>query len=411
MSLKLKCFSVLSAVFLSGFQVYSQQVTPSPKRDMIVKANDLVREYNKGATRTSRVIKVVYFHGNDLEPLSGWKERLTRTLDDVSAFYREEFKRHGIEIEGVPFEKKDGEYVFHVVKGDLPTINYGIKSGSNILREIYIKTKPDITFSNDYTLVINGLCYKRNDGTYVFHSPYYGTGSPVGGVCQVADCELLDSKYLTNTLQRMAFSEMTINYKECLVAEFNSWYIGGIAHEMGHIFGLPHDFGNPTELNISSISLMGQYGSRHFRDYLWNGEQSAVFSSAAILQLISHPLFAQSARISNTKPKSSLSAIIFGKKNDRIIMKASIKSEELPYGVVSLMRPANLSEYFNRSFSDLITGKDSLSVDLGKWPEGNYNLQLLLIYLNGSTIKLNRLVAIDNKGNAEIVNNELPPAP
>jgi len=407
---RIKIVLFLASFLIAGFQVSSQQVTPSPKRDIIMKANDLVREYNKGAPHTTKVIKVVYFHGNDIEPLSGWKERLTRTLDDVSAFYREEFKRHGVDIDGVPFEKKDGEYVFHIVKGDLPSIGYGIKSGSNILREIYIKTKPDITFSNDFTLVINGLCYKRDDGTYVFHSPYYGTGSPFGGVCQVADCELLDPKYLTNTVQRMAFSEMMINYKECLVAEFNSWYIGGIAHEMGHIFGLPHDFGNPMEMNKSSISLMGQYGSRHFRDYLWNGNQSAIFSSAAILQLISHPLFTQSARISNTKPKSSLSVILFEKKNDRIIMKASIKSEDLPYGVVSLMRPTNLSEYFNRSFTDLIAGKDSLSVDLGKWPEGKYNLQLLLIYLNGSTIKLNKLVAIDNKGNAQIV-NKLPPAP
>lgn len=402
---RIKIVLFLASFLIAGFQVSSQQVTPSPKRDIIIKANDLVREFNKGAAHTSRVIKVVYFHGNDLEPLSGWKERLTRTLDDVSAFYREEFKRNGIEIEGVPFEKKDGEYVFHVVKGDLPSINYGIKSGSNILREIYIKTKPDITFSNDYTLVINGLCYRRDDGTYVFHSPYYGTGSPFGGVCQVADCELLDPDYLTNTVQRMAFSEMMINYKECLVAEFNSWYIGGIAHEMGHIFGLPHDFGNPMEMNKSSISLMGQYGSRHFRDYLWNGEQSAIFSSAAILQLISHPLFTQSARISNTKPKSSLSAIVFEKKNDRIILKASIKSDELPYGIVTLMRTANQSEYFNRSFTDLITGKDSLSVDLGHWQNGKYNLQLLLLYPNGSTVKLTRLVEVDNNGSAQIVNN------
>ncbi len=175
---------------------------------------------------------------------------------------------------------------------------------------------------------------------------------------------------------------------------------------MGHIFGLPHDFGNPQELNGSALSLMGQYGSRHFRDYLWGGEKSSAFSSAGIMQMLSHPLFTQSARIVNTKPKSSLSAIILGKNNNGIILKALIKSDELPYGITTLMRPTNLSEYFNRSSSDLITGKDSLSVDLGRWAEGKYKLQLLLLYRNGSVVRLNRLVAIDNKGSAEIINNE-----
>lgn len=406
MNLKFKIVLFLSGFLLAGLQVSSQQVNLTSRRDIVIKANELVREYNKGAARTSKVIKVVYFHGNDLEPLPGWRERLTRTLDDVSAFYKEEFIRHGIQIEGVPFEKKDGEYVFHVVRGDLPSRSYTTKSGSGILREIYIKTKPDITFSNDFTLVINGLCYKRDDGTFVFHSPYYGTGSPFGGVCQVADCELLDSRLLTNTSQKMAFSEMAIDYKECCVSEFNSWYIGGIAHELGHIFGLQHDFGNPQELTISTISLMGQYGSRHYRDYLWGGEKSAIFSSAAILQLISHPLFAQSARISNTKPKSSLSAILFEKKKNEIIMRASMKSEELPYGIVTLIRPINLSEYYNNSFSDLITVKDSISVNLGKLTEGKHNLQLLLLYRNGSIIRLNKLIEVDNNGSAQIINNE-----
>ena len=46
----------------------------------------------------------------------------------------------------------------------------------------------------DFVLVIGGLCKKRDDGSYFFHSPYYGdTGSNnLRGLCYAADCERLD---------------------------------------------------------------------------------------------------------------------------------------------------------------------------------------------------------------------------
>lgn len=211
-------------------------------------------------------VKVVYFHGKGQLPFLGWKDRLDRTLKDVSRFYEKEFAKQGKFIEGIPFEMgEDKRLKLHVVEGQKEASRYGIHSGAEIEREISTSLAGTVDMDNDHVLVITALGYKNEDGSYVFHSPYYGRGGARSGLCIVVDCDLLDVKNLTDTVQSMSFSEMAVDGKQCSVAEFNSWYIGGIAHEMGHLFGLYHDFGHPIEWRDPSfISLMGQHGSRHY---------------------------------------------------------------------------------------------------------------------------------------------------
>jgi len=391
---------LLISAYLLGFCQSPTGLKQAVGRDEVLKADKLLKNYNAGQGHSNNVVKVVYFHANDQEPLPNWRERLTRTLDDVSSFYQEEFDKYGIINKGIPFEKTDGKYVFHLIKGSLPSKDYSKDSGLKIQNEIYNKTNNQIDFSKDYVLIINGLCDRKTDGTYVFHSPYHGTGNAISGVCHVADCELLDSKLLTNTTQKMAFSEMAVAYKACGVAEFNSWYIGGIAHEMGHMFGLPHDFGNPAELDSTAISLMGEYGSRHFRDYLWGGKISAVFSTASVLQLMSHPVFTQLNKPKSAATVFNMPDFRFSGNSSDLILKIDNKADVLPYGVVVLIRPTFLSEYYNRSFYKVITPNDSISIEIGRLVNKDYALRLIYLFPNGNVVNYDKAFAIDNNGMA-----------
>ncbi len=404
MKLNFQFFVFITAVLVLGWQNTCLCSVSFSNQELITKAQKLIKEYHAGTTAGRKVVKVVYFHGKDTEPFANWSDRLTRTLTDVSNFYKEEFYKYGIINDGIPFEKSDDKYVFHVVKGDSVSQNYTKDSGARIMIEIFNKTKGEVDLSKDHVLIINGLCYQREDRTYVFHSPYFGVGSMSNGICQVADCEKLDVGLLKDTIQRMSFSEMAIKYKECSVAEFNSWYIGGIAHEMGHIFGLPHDYGHPSEINATVISLMGQYGSRHYREYLWRGKTSSFFSSASVLQLISHPIFTQSNKSGNLIRYLNLPNLTFNKNEKGITLIANVQSEDRPYGVIALIRPTTLTEYFNKSYSSLVSGADSMNLEIGHLPPGNYFLKLLFLFPNGATKSIDNIINSDSNGFAKIVN-------
>jgi hypothetical protein len=212
----------------------------------------------------------------------------------------------------------------------------------------------------------------------------------------VADCEILDPQLLKENSQ-MKFSEMTVALKACPISEFNSWYLGGIAHEMAHIFGLPHDYGNKLELGDSEISLMGQFGSRHFRDYLWGGKTNAVFSSASILQLISHPVFTQSNKDISRRPLFSVSEIEFADNELEITIDGKYSTDIAPYAVVALIRPAFLSEYFNQSTFDLISNNDSFSISIGRLSPGDYRLLLIFLFPNGMAYRYNKTININQE--------------
>jgi len=355
----------------------------------------------KEANPTDKVIKVVYFHASDQAPLNGWQERLPRTLADVSDYYKEEFNRFGLESNGLPFEEVKGVISILSIQGDSVSKQYTIQSGNRIIQEIERKANGMIHFATDHVLVINGLCEKQEDSIYYFHSPYGGFGGTTSGVCMVADCELLDTRLLKNTVQKMTFTEMAVKDKTCSVAEFNSWYIGGIAHEMGHIFGLPHDFGGPKEFDKQHLSMMGEYGSRHFRDYLWKGEKSASFSTASMLQLMSHPLFTRKTMNYKQNLTYTFKFIDADAKDNNLSIRCIYEASETPYGAVALFRPLIQSEYLNQSFSVIPDESGTTTFNLMKQYPGQYVLRILFLFPNSLTREVNRVVKIDQAGSVE----------
>lgn len=378
---------------------YSQ--APQTAQSVISAAKKVVETYNKDTPKANNVVKVVYFHDKGHKLSADWEARLSRTLTAVSDFYKDEFGRYGIKSSGVNFDKSGNKHVITVVEGDFDSKSYNVNSSAQLQTEISNKTKGKIDFSNDHVLVITGLYYMKDKTTYVFNSPYMGTGSSVRGVSYAADCPLLDPKLLTDKVNIIKFSEPNKADRECSVAEFNSWYIGGIAHEMGHMLGLFHDFGNPSELNASSISLMGEYGSRHFKGNLWGDTQTSYISAAGILQLLSHPLFSGYSKYIKNHVELSLNDIHCSNVDHGILLQANIAGSLPPYGLSVLIRSLNETEYFNESAIYSIRDTGPINVPLKKWKEGSYWMTLIFMFPNGVTYPFYKLLVIGNDG-AEI---------
>lgn len=357
-----------------------------------------VKAFHTGNAPTNKVVKVIYFHAKDRAPLYNWQNRLNRVLGDISKYYQEEFEKYGLPSKGVPFEKSGDRHLISVVEGDLESKDYDVNSGAKIRDEISRKLAGTVDLSKDHVVVFTGLSYQRGDGFYVFNLPYWGSGSSGNGICFVADCDVLDSELLTDTAHIFKFTEQAVAFRESTVAEFNSWYIGGIAHEMGHMFGLPHDYGNPAELTSSDISLMGQFGSRHFRDYLWHGRKSATISAAGILQLLSHPVFTQSAGKLAKAADSYIPVLQYENNDQGVTIKTSLPADNHPYACFTLLRPADVSEYFGQSAIQTIGPGNQLNFQFGKLTGALYLLEITCIYPDGSGNRTGQFFLVGNDG-------------
>ena len=96
---------------------------------LVQEARKAVAAWHEGEAASRGVLRVVYFHPSDRDPLPDYADRLDRVLTDVSGFYRDGLRRFGVANEGLPLEKKDGKLVLHVVKGNIRRLAYQHESG------------------------------------------------------------------------------------------------------------------------------------------------------------------------------------------------------------------------------------------------------------------------------------------
>jgi len=360
----------------------------------------------KVTNKIHHTVKIVYFFGADSRLSSSWKNRIDRTLKDISAFYKTELENAGYDNDGIPFEKDNLGYKYYVVQGSKPSNDYTIYSGNEIENEIFEKLPPTITSSKEHILVITALSEKDENDTYIFHSPYYGRGSATSGLCMVADCDLLDPLLLADATTKITFTEMFATNRACSVGEFNSWYLGGIAHEMGHLFGLPHDNGFKNEFSLKTISIMGEYGSRHYKVEKWGGEKSAKFSHASLLQLSRHPLFTQRPKPLLNRDEFLLQSFKLYQNEKTTKIKLHYHSGTKPYAVVALIRPYDMSEYLSNSFTSVGNQSDDTEIEIAPF-EGNapHEIRMLFIFANGSVKEYRKMVTQGEGGHFFTVNN------
>ena len=215
-------------------------------------------------------------------------------MNDVSDFYREGLRRFGVGCRGLPLERNRGKLAFHLVRGKRPAEDYHYSSGEQTNAEVREALKGTLDLDREHVLIFYAICRKESDGRFIFDAPYYGGGNQRSGVCNAADCELLDPSLLRDTGRKIVYTEHYYPRVDESVARFNTKYLGGTAHELGHGVGLPHDNGSPRERRFG-VSLMG-WGNLSYRSDAWGNEPAAYLSRATALRLIAHPLATGSDR-------------------------------------------------------------------------------------------------------------------
>jgi len=381
------------------------QMTPSPElgRQMAGK----IEAFHKEASSAGQTLKVVYFHAADQPPLAGYADRMDRILKDIQSFYRNEMERNGFGKKTFPLElDENGKLRLHVVKGGSNADAYSYASGDLIRREVKRAVKGTFDVEREFVLIICGLCREKEDGTHVFHSPYYGLGADqTHGLCFAADSRLQDTLHYEDTKTRFRYEEHLGQFEKSL-GDFNTLYIGGIAHELGHGLSLPHNGESGRDRGSLGLALMGS-GNFSYRSEKRGGKGSFM-TLASCLRLAVHPLFTRTRKQVDAAPDVSFIDLSFAQEGTRIGISGRVRSVIETIGVIAYVDPPGRQNYDARTWvGEVVDGRFLIPVNL--WADGDFQLRLATVHANGAVVTRSFSLNIpkDRQGVAKRLNGEL----
>jgi hypothetical protein len=275
-------FAILVPVLFSTSLLNAAEVDSqvSSQQELAQTLQKRIAEYHADAKDNGETLRLIYFYAGDTEPQAEYKARVERIVLDVQEFYDTEMNKLGFSTNKLPLEREDGKLKIHLVQGEDKLANYSYENGDKVKRELVKALQGKVDFDNDYILVLCGLCKKIGENHYYFNSPYYGAGGSNhrAGLCYAADCEILDPKNLTDNKTKMQYDEHYGNYFKT-IAGFNTAYLGGTAHELGHGLSLPHNGELPAQ-RVNGSALMGG-GNLTYRNDVWGGGKGSFMTLAS----------------------------------------------------------------------------------------------------------------------------------
>ncbi len=398
-------FACLAVVLLASPFARSDEADPEG-RAMLQRANRAIAAYHSGEPRSPGKLRIVYFVPSDGDPLADYRGRLDRAMNDFDAFLRAGFQRFGLEPVGIPLERSEGQVVLHLVRGKLPANQYHHLSGDVTRAEIREALQGTFDIDREHVLVFYALCRREADGRYVFDAPYYGSGTQRSGFCHAADCERLDPLLLREVGRQMVYTEHYYPRVEQSVAEFNTRYLGGTIHELGHCLNLPHDNGSAPERRFG-VSLMG-VGNLDYRRDVWGGGPTAYLARATALRLAAQPLITGSDRGRWTEADGRFEALGVEGRPGSLRIKATVAGTVPAYAAIASTWPddARNDDHYARTFPVVLGEGGSLTLDLDGLPPGAHHLTLAGLHANGAATTQPFSLVIDATGVPDLVGLE-----
>ena len=168
------------------------------------------------------VVRVIYFHPNDIEPQEDRITRLNTMIKDVQQFYADEMERHGFGRKTFRLETDETGNIAlsHIIKGKYSNAQYNEALTPPINKNIYPSLEINEQLDKSKKLIYLNLIDQSNPDT----GPRVG-GSGHGETVRGGVSILL--KNIDN-------EDLSYPYLSRM------WSV--LVHELGHAFGLSHDF-------------------------------------------------------------------------------------------------------------------------------------------------------------------------
>lgn len=323
-------------------------------------------------------VRVVYFLPTDAQPAPNYVARLGRVMAEVQRFYRVGLDRCGYGPLTFQTERDAaGQLRVHLVKGQRKLHEYGRNDAFKIAAEARDQLRAAGLDPSRETILYFAPLLEWRDGKAIELGPYCGLGNALSGACWQFDDERLDPARLSSREPGGYYG------RPCTIGEFNSHYVGGVAHELGHAFGLPHDCEQAADKALGH-SLMG--GGNHTYGRELRGEQPGAFLSAvSALPLAHHPLFVGSRAGAETPATARLAEIACDVTAQEVTLTGRLVDTPAAYGIAAYNdNEAVPADYDAVGWTCPVDADGRFKLRVGELRDGRYELRLRVCHVNGA---------------------------
>lgn len=293
--------------------------------------------------KAKKSVHIVYWSPADREPVAGYRVRLDAIMEDIRRFYGKEMVRLGFGPRSINLDKaKDGMINVHLAKGSKPYSAYQRSSGDEIRNDCLPVLREAGLDPEKETILIfcNMANWNPADRSINQNSPYYASGTNRNGTGWQVDSPLLNLAFLDKNEPRVKDGQ----YGDISVGKYNSYFIGGIAHELGHALGLPHNKARSDEKEAFGTALMGA-GNQTYGEQLRSEGKGSFLTLSSALRLASHPIFSGSVKAIETPPKIAMSGVEIKPVAGGFSYSGKVSADPPVYAVVGYMDPAGGGDY------------------------------------------------------------------